>query len=132
MACSKTGGTRRIARINQKSRTIVGRDRLKWRYADKRLSLHQGNDKNPLATIEPDPKHSGMYRIRFPAGGLSDMVNLTRAKDAAIALALQSLNSGVQETDPQGASVRKEQVKVGNDGDSLCEAANGFLAEGRS
>jgi hypothetical protein len=32
--------------------------------------------------IVADPKWPGMYRIRIPGGGLSDMVNLTRAKDA--------------------------------------------------
>src|SRR5262245_56757715 len=32
--------------------------------------------------IIADPKWPGMYRIRIPGGGLSDMVNLTRAKDA--------------------------------------------------
>ena len=32
----------------------------------------------------------GMYRVRLPDGELSDMVNLTRAKDAALALARQS------------------------------------------
>jgi hypothetical protein len=33
-----------------------------------------------------------MYRIRRPDGSLSDMLNKTRAKDAAISLALQALN----------------------------------------
>jgi hypothetical protein len=33
-------------------------------------------------TIVPDTKWAGMYRIRRPDGSLSDMVNLTRAKDA--------------------------------------------------
>ena len=32
--------------------------------------------------IVPDQKWPGMYRIRLLGGGLSDMVNLTRAKDA--------------------------------------------------
>ena len=32
--------------------------------------------------IVPDAKHPGMYRVRLPDGSLSDMVNLTRAKDA--------------------------------------------------
>jgi hypothetical protein len=32
--------------------------------------------------IVPDARWPGMYRIRLPGGGLSDMVNLTRAKDA--------------------------------------------------
>jgi hypothetical protein len=34
--------------------------------------------------IVRDAKWSGMYRLRFPNGGLSDMVNLTRAKDALL------------------------------------------------
>jgi hypothetical protein len=76
-----------------------------------------------------------MYRIRFPDGGLSDMANLTRAKDAAIALALQSLNSGPQGTPGQAAYVRKKRAKVGKArraANPLCEAPNGFLAEDRS
>jgi len=32
--------------------------------------------------IVPDSKWPGMYRVRRPDGSLSDMVNLTRAKDA--------------------------------------------------
>jgi len=32
--------------------------------------------------IIPDAKYPGMYRIRRPDGSLSDMVNLTRARDA--------------------------------------------------
>ena len=33
----------------------------------------------------PDPTYAGMYRIRLAGAGLSDMVNLTRAKDAVAA-----------------------------------------------
>jgi hypothetical protein len=32
--------------------------------------------------IVPDERYPDMYRLRLPGGGLSDMVNLTRAKDA--------------------------------------------------
>jgi len=32
--------------------------------------------------IVPDEQYPGMYRLRLPDGSLSDMVNLTRAKDA--------------------------------------------------
>jgi hypothetical protein len=32
--------------------------------------------------IVPDGQYPGMYRLRLPGGGLSDMVNLTRARDA--------------------------------------------------
>jgi len=36
--------------------------------------------------IVPDPKWPGMYRMRRPDGSLSDMVSLTRAKDALAAM----------------------------------------------
>jgi hypothetical protein len=124
MAYTKIGGTCRVPPANQKPKTIVGRDRLKWHNANGRLSLYYGNDRDPLLAVEPDSKYPGMYRIRFPEGGLSDMVNLTRAKDAAITLALQSLNSEVQETPQPTATFAKS--------DPLCEAPNGFLAEDRS
>src|SRR5262249_17533837 len=32
--------------------------------------------------VVPDAVYRGMFRIRLPGGGLSDMVNLTRARDA--------------------------------------------------
>ena len=34
----------------------------------------------------------GMWRVRLPGGHLSDIANLTRAKDAAQLLALATLN----------------------------------------
>ena len=34
-------------------------------------------------TVVPDPDWSKMYRIRHPDGLLTDMVNLSRARDAA-------------------------------------------------
>jgi hypothetical protein len=45
-----------------------------------------------LATIEPDGTWDGMFRVRLPSGHVTDMVNLTRAKDAATSLALADLN----------------------------------------
>ena len=35
-----------------------------------------------VVSIVPDAVWPGMYRLRFPDGRLSDMVNLTRARDA--------------------------------------------------
>jgi hypothetical protein len=40
-----------------------------------------------VATIIQDEKYPSMWRVRLPNGHVSDMVNLTRAKDAAMALA---------------------------------------------
>jgi hypothetical protein len=39
-----------------------------------------------LATIVPDNDWSDLYRVHFPNGIVTDLVNLTRAKDAAVAL----------------------------------------------
>jgi hypothetical protein len=44
-------------------------------------------------TVVPDEEWPGMYRVRPPDGSLSDMLNVTRAKDAAIYLA-QQIKSG--------------------------------------
>jgi hypothetical protein len=38
--------------------------------------------------IAPDAKWPTMFRLRLPDGGLSDMVNLPRAKDALAAFPL--------------------------------------------
>ena len=102
MPYTKTGGARRVPSTSEKPKSIVGCDRLNWRHADGQLFLHHGNNRNPLLTVERDLEYTGMYRIRFPDGGVSDMANLTRAKDAAIALALQSLNSGNSGTEETG------------------------------
>jgi hypothetical protein len=45
-----------------------------------------------LATIEPDLTWPGMWRVRLAGGYLTDMVSLSRAKDAAASLALGVLN----------------------------------------
>jgi len=45
----------------------------------------------PVAEIVPDEKWPSMWRVRLPDGTLSDMVNLIRAKDAAVTLAGKAL-----------------------------------------
>jgi hypothetical protein len=131
MACTKTT---HVTPTAEKSKAIIGRDRLNWRRANGRLFLFYGS--NHLATVEPYSKYPGiMWRIRFLDGRLSDMVNLTRAKDAAIACALRSLNSVAQETPSEAAYVRKKHTKVVKPqptANRLHEAPNGFLAVGRS
>jgi hypothetical protein len=37
-------------------------------------------------TVVPDPEWPNMYRVRRPDGTLTDMMNLTRARDAASVL----------------------------------------------
>ena len=49
-------------------------------------SLHYGKSAKVLAEVIPDDEYAGMWRIRWPDRQLSDMVNLSRAKDAAMVL----------------------------------------------
>jgi hypothetical protein len=61
-------------------------------------SLRLRSDGRVLATIVPDAEWSGLWRVRI-GGRLSDMVNRTRAKDAAQHAALAALNRQ-QELEP--------------------------------
>jgi hypothetical protein len=45
-----------------------------------------------LATVKPDPEWPNLWRVHMPDGHVTDMVNLSRAKDAAGTLALAVLN----------------------------------------
>jgi hypothetical protein len=51
------------------------------------MTLHYGKRQTALAEIVADEAYPAMYRVRWPNGDISDMVNLSRAKDAAIVLA---------------------------------------------
>jgi hypothetical protein len=65
--------------------TSYRRGRLRWEDDHLLASGHL------IATIEPDAEYSTLWRVRLPDGHLSDMVNRTRAKDAAETLALAAL-----------------------------------------
>jgi hypothetical protein len=60
------------------SNRIFSAQALAWRGND--LHLRQGRK---LVSIVPDEKYPGMWRVRYPDGRLTDMVNRTRAKEAA-------------------------------------------------
>src|SRR5262245_54872319 len=45
-----------------------------------------------VATIERDGEYPELWRVRLPSGHLTDMINLSRARDAAVCLALLALN----------------------------------------
>jgi hypothetical protein len=73
---------------------------LSWRGNDLRCAG------KTIAGITPDQTYAGMWRVVRPDGRLSDMVNKTRAKDAATAIALSILNWGAKKrpAEPVGAS----------------------------
>jgi hypothetical protein len=72
----------------KKDRLMYDRQDFIWH--GRQLRLFSGL--RVLASIEPDQTWPGMRRVRLPDGYLTDMVNLSRAKDAAASLALGVLN----------------------------------------
>ena len=68
---------RTTARNRRVTGHIFGRDELDWH--GNVLQLGQ----RKLAQIEPDAVWPSMWRVRTPDGRLSEMVNISRARDAA-------------------------------------------------
>jgi hypothetical protein len=69
------------------SRPFTYRDKrtYQWRTDGTRRELLTAG--RAVATVEPDTTYAGMWRIVLGEGALSDMVNSSRAKDAAVRLA---------------------------------------------
>ena len=67
----------------------MGRDRLEWRTAERQRTLHFNGKGPSLCRLVPDP--TGLWRVECD-GRLSDIVNISRASDAALSLALGKLN----------------------------------------
>lgn len=65
---------------------MIGHEDLIWTGNELRFS------RRTVAAIEPDYEWPGMWRVRI-GGRLTDMVNRTRAKDAARCLVLADLNA---------------------------------------
>jgi len=74
---------------HSKCEHCFGRNELVWDGLQLRLRTVRGP---VMATMEPDANWPGMWRVRF-GGVLSDMANLSRAKDAAISIVLRRLNA---------------------------------------
>lgn len=72
-------------------RTIASKE-LDWRKGDNKFTLHLRGRSQPLLSVIPDAVYPNMWRINH-RGRISDMVNITRAKDAALSWALGDLNS---------------------------------------
>jgi hypothetical protein len=83
----------RSMKIDVVRREYRSRD-LKW--DDRQLRLNSGR---LLATVEA--KWPKMFRVRLASGYLTDMVNISRARDAAVCLALAELNHAVREAQPR-------------------------------
>ena len=92
--CPHPNTPRQRAPAGPLSGHVYASKELVWDSRILRLGSKRGR---ALATVEPDTERPGMFRVLMPDGRLSDMVNLTRAKDAALSLALAVLNRRKEE-----------------------------------
>ena len=58
--------------------------KLNWKFEDGSHVLYRQGSRAPVLCVVPDKTYPAMWRIKTKAGVLSDMVNLSRAKDAAM------------------------------------------------
>ena len=81
--------------------TVIPSNRLHWRSIPEGThTLHLDRRAAAIVSVVPDQAYSGMWRVRLPDGSLTDMVNLTRAKDAALHHALTALNRKPEAKEP--------------------------------
>jgi len=102
---------------------VFGRRDLIWhRERDGTLVLCRTGSSAILAQIVADRVYPGMWRVRMPAGKLSDMTNLTRAKDAAMSIALAILNreQKVQETALEAPPTAPNDFEALSDLEATC------------
>ena len=63
-------------------------DNMIWKRDGAGWRLFHG--RHIVGRVVPDAKYTGMWRVKLP-GGLSDLTNLTRARDAARELAIRKI-----------------------------------------
>jgi hypothetical protein len=71
---------------------VYGRRELKVREISSGFAITLADRQRPLVTVVQDTKYPSMWRVVEENGDLSDMVNLSRAIDAAMHRAMSILN----------------------------------------
>jgi hypothetical protein len=92
-----------------------------------RYELFYGQASTPLVRAEPDRTYPDLWRIVWPDGRVSDIVNLTRAKDAAMALS----ERGPPARNPQRLHWRLNRSDSPSAGRTCVESAGPALRRGR-
>ena len=93
-----------------------------------RYELFYGQASTPLVRVEPDRTYPDLWRIVWPDGRVSDIVNLTRAKDAAMTLC----ERGPPARDPQRFHWRLNRSDSPSAGRTCVESAEPALPAGSS
>ena len=72
------------------------------------LLLHK---RRRMGRVAPDHKHRGVYRLLLSRGRLSDMANLSWAKDAALAAAIRELEYEARDMSRAGRTHATDPAK---------------------
>ena len=78
--------------------------KLTWRKTADGWDLHVYGRHGSIVSVIPDGTYPAMWRVRRPDGGLTDMANLSWARDGAVAIALGVLNAAARKA-PQSAEL---------------------------
>ena len=92
-----------------------------------RYELFYGQALTPLVCIEPDRVYPDLWRIVWPDGQMSDIVNLARAKDAALVLC----ERGPPARNPRYLHWRLNRSDSPSAGRTCVESAGPALRRGR-
>jgi hypothetical protein len=65
---------------------------LSWQKVAEGWALNCYGRSGAVLHVVPDTVYPGMWRVRFLDGGVSDMANITWARDGAVSIALAMLN----------------------------------------
>jgi hypothetical protein len=105
-ACKRRSGAQAY------TRSVISSRQLNWRRNGEGLALHFERRLTALLHIVRDDTYAGMWRVKFADGSLSDMANVTRAKDAGRAHGLAALNRKLdcQETAKPASPIRQNEV----------------------
>src|SRR5262245_39045596 len=101
--------------------TVTPARALTWRKIGSGHALYLRDRGRALATVEPDSKYPGMWRVHMPDGWVSDMANLPWAKEGAIRSVLSFLNR--KETASEGVPVRLRRRGAPNTLSAVTERA---------
>lgn len=83
--------------------------RLRWRPSARgSFGLHAYGRPTAMLHIVPDEHWPGMWHVKAPDGQLSDMVNLTRACDAAVTIALAQFEKQKTNGSMNGQAVHRQ------------------------
>jgi hypothetical protein len=87
-------------------------NKLSWKKRHEGWALYCEGRSGAILHVVPDQTYPKMWRIRCPDGSLSDMANLTWARDGALTIALRILDARSDRSKRGGYTDRRGTVEA--------------------